>query len=321
MSHSSMSYSSVHRRHNWAAVVAVVVTLAFWSSAFAGIRAALLSGYSPGHVVLLRFLSASAVFVGYALVRGVQVPRGRDLLAVAALGWTGISIYHIALTFGELTVDAGTASLLIAAAPAFTAVIAVIALGERLNGIGWLGVLVGFGGVALMTVGSGGGHRVTAGAWLILLSAVATAIFFVGQKPLFARYGAIDLTAWFTWFGTLPMLWFAPGLREAMAHAPGAATWVCVYIGVFPAAVAYVAWAIALKSAPAGLVASSLYLNPLLAILIGWVWLGELPGVWSTLGGVIAVAGVVMVNVAGAVRRQRVRADAGSAPTAGSGQG
>jgi drug/metabolite transporter (DMT)-like permease len=286
----------------WPAVIAVAVTLVFWSSAFAGIRMALFNGYSPGHVVLLRFLSASAVFAIYALVRGIRLPRGRDLLTVAVLGWIGISVYHISLTFGEQTVDAGTASLLIAAAPAFTALIATFALGERLNARGWLGVAVGFGGIALITFGSGGSHRVTAGALLILLSALATSVFFVGQKPLFARYSAIELTAYFTWFGTLPMLWFLPGLWHDVTHASLAATLSCVYIGVFPAAIAYVAWAMALKAAPAGLVTSSLYINPVLAIVISWIWLGELPTWLSVIGGAVAICGVVMVNLWGTKR-------------------
>ncbi|WP_273368412.1 DMT family transporter [Alicyclobacillus herbarius] len=300
----SQAADPVPTRRNESAILAVAVTLIFWSSAFAGIRQALFLGFTPGHVVLLRFLSASAVFVIYALIRGVRLPKGRDRVAVAVLGWTGISVYHIALTFGEQTVDAGTASLLIAAAPAFTALIATFVLNERLRPLGWMGVVIGFIGIVLITMGSGPSHRVTMGAFYILLSAAATSVFFVGQKPLFARYSAIDLTAWFTWFGTLPMLWFLPGLTHDITHSPAAATWSCVYIGVFPAAIAYVAWAMALKAAPAGLVASSLYLNPILAIIIAWIWLGELPGWLSILGGAIAVCGVLLVNFGGTVKRK-----------------
>ncbi|MDQ0190774.1 DMT family transporter [Alicyclobacillus cycloheptanicus] len=284
---------------NWKASIAAAVTLLLWSSAFAGIRYGLEAGYTAGHVVLIRFLSASLAFAVYALVKRVRIPRLRDVPVIAVLSFCGISIYHIALTFGELTVPAGTASLIIATAPAFSALLAAFALRERLNLVGWGGILLGFVGIAVIAFGSGTGPAFTRGALLILLSALGTSVFFVYQKPLFARYSPIDMTAWFTWFGTIPMLWFLPGLLVQIQHAPVQATLVGVYVGVFPAAIAYGAWAIALSSGRIGLVMSTLYLEPVLAILVAWVWLGEIPRLLSLLGGLIAIVGVIVTNVWG----------------------
>lgn len=287
---------------NMKTLLAVAVTIVFWSSAFAGIRAGLDGGYSPGHLVLLRFLSASLVFAVYALVRGIRLPKRRDLVRIALLAWTGITLYHLTLTFGERTVPAGTASLLIAAAPAITALLAKFALKERLSWIGWSGIALGFGGIVLITLGPGNPHGFSQGALLILVSAVSTAVFFVFQKPLFARYSAIELTTYFTWIGTLPMLVFLPGFATQVEHATAVATWSAIYIGVFPAAVAYVSWAIALSSGRATAVSSALYINPVLAIFIAWIWLGELPNALSLVGGAIAIAGVVIVNLWGKSR-------------------
>lgn len=288
--------------------IAVGVTLLFWSSAFAGIKAGLAGGFGAGQVVLLRFLSASAVFTFYALIRGVAVPRRQDVPKIAVLGLTGISLYHIALTFGELTVSAGVASLIIAVAPVFTAVVAAFALREKLTVWGWVGLLLGFAGVALITVDSGHVAGFTRGALLILVSAVATAFFFVYQKPLFARYRAIDLTAYFTWIGVLPMLVFLPGLLHQWPHASVAGKLACVYIGVFPAAIAYVAWAYALSTGRATTVSSTLYVNPLLAIGIAFVWLKEVPPLSALAGGAVALAGVLLVSFLGKQRSQSATA-------------
>lgn len=291
---------------NAKAVIAVSVTLLFWSSAFAGIRYGLDEGLTAGHVVLIRFLSASAVFAVYAVVRRVPVPRWRDLPLIAVMGFSGISVYHICLTFGERTVPAGTASLIIACAPAFTALIAVFALGERLNVFGWAGLALGFAGVGVIAFASGHSARFTYGALLILAAAIGTSFFFVYQKSLYQRYSPIDMSAYFAWFGTLPMLWFLPGLGRQVAQAPLSATLVCVYIGVFPAAIAYGAWAIALSSGKAGVVTSALYLEPVLAILLAWLWLGEVPRLIAIVGGALAVAGVIVTNVLGHGRRALV---------------
>jgi drug/metabolite transporter (DMT)-like permease len=137
------------------------------------------------------------------------------------------------------------------------------------------------------------------GAFLILVAALATSLFFTFQQPLFSRYSALELTAYVTWIGTVPTLIFLPGFVEAVASAPAASTFASIYLGVLPSALAYVTWAIALSGAPASLVASGLYINPVLAIAIAWVWLGEVPHPIAFLGGAIVIVSVILVNFYG----------------------
>lgn len=277
---------------------AIAATLLLWASAFAGIKAGL-EGYGPGELALLRFATASAVLAAYAILTRMPFPRREDLPRLAAAGLLGITVYHVALNYGEQTVSAGAASLIIAAGPVFTALMAVAFLGERLRPAGWIGMGVSFAGVALITLGEGGGLRFEPAAMLIVLSAVSTAGYFVVAKPLLDRYGSLEFTSYAIWLGTLPMLLWTPGLLRQAANAPLSATLSGVYLGVFPAAIAYLLWSYALSRMPASVLSAFLYLSPVLAIAIAFVWVHEVPSVVSLVGGAVAIGGVAIINSSG----------------------
>ncbi|WP_033540976.1 DMT family transporter [Planococcus sp. CAU13] len=280
-------------------------SVVIWGSSFAAIRVGLQGGYDTGQNILVRFLIASFLFLVFALWPGVkfQLPHKGDILRLLVLGWIGISIYHIFVTFGMETISAGTAGMLVGSGPIFTALIAAVVLKERLTRIGWLGMGIGFVGILFIAFGSGGGSlTLTNGAWLVLVAAFASALFFVFQKPLLKKYSAIELTAYFTWAGTLPFFIFSPGLVTTLQNATVEAHLATLYVGIFPAAIAYVTWATALSSANASSVSSLIYLEPAVAIVVSWMWLHELPTGISLIGGVIAISGVILVNALGRKR-------------------
>jgi drug/metabolite transporter (DMT)-like permease len=273
----------------------VLVSIVFWSSAFAGIRSALLN-YAPGHLALLRFLVASGVLVVFAICNHVSVPNLRDIPKIMLLGFLGITVYHTALNYGEISVTAGSASLLIASTPALTALFAVIFLKEKMTKFGWVGIATSFFGVFLVTLGEGRGLQFDFGAILILIAAISSSAYFVFQKPLLEKYGSLPMTTYIICAGTFFMLIFLPGLTQAIFSAPLYSTLSVAYLGVFPGALAYVTWTQALSKAPASLVSSFLYLSPVLAIFIAWVLLNEMPSLISLAGGGISIIGVMIVN-------------------------
>ncbi len=271
---------------------ALAVTVLTWASAFPAIRVGL-EGYGPWALGLLRLLVATACLVPVAVaVRLRPLPRRHWARAVVA-GLLGQTLYQGLLMTGELTVPAGTASLLIATAPIFSVVGGALLLGERV-GRRWAGMLVAFAGAGLVaaSLGVGGGTA----ALVVLAAAVCQGAFHVVVKPLAESVGAVAATAWTTWAGAALLL---PALPTLLSQAPGAGagpTAAAVYLGVVPSAIGFLTWTYAVARTSLARATVSLYLVPVAAVLLAWLWLGERPGALALVGGALAVLGVVLVR-------------------------
>src|SRR5262245_27641448 len=98
--------------------LALGTTIVLWASAFAGIRVAL-RHFGPEHLSILRLAVASAVLGAIALVRWLRLPSRADLPGLFLVSFTVMTAYQLLLNSGEVSVPAGTASLLVNVSPLF----------------------------------------------------------------------------------------------------------------------------------------------------------------------------------------------------------
>jgi drug/metabolite transporter (DMT)-like permease len=285
---------------SWLPLFAVGVTLTLWASAFVAIRY-LGQDFSPGALALGRLMVGTLALGAVSLTRGYLRPTSREWLSITGIGVLWFGVYNLALNEGERSVDAGTAAMLLQVSPLLIAALAALFLAETFTVYLGAGLAVAFAGVAVISLTApesapvaGTNHVV--GVMLCLLCCVVYSISVILQKPLLARLPALQITWLACSIGTLMCLPFAPVLfRETLAASPVDVAWV-VYLGVFPTAIAFTTYAYALRHMSAGTLGVTTYLVPPIAIVMGWLFLREVPASLAYVGGALALVGVAIAR-------------------------
>ena len=290
-----------------AGATAAGITVVLWASAFVGIRAAG-DELGPGPLTLARVGVAALVLGAFVAVRGDALPPRRDVPRLVFCGVLWLGAYNVLLNAAEQRIDAGTAAMLISVGPVILAALAGVLLGEGYPrslvlgcGIALCGAVV----IGLATSGDDGSGGL--GAALCIAAAAAYAGGVIAQKPLLERTSALQITFLACAAGAAACLPFAPALvREAGDASAGALLWT-LYLGVVPTAIGFTTWAFALKRTSAGRLGATTYAVPPIAILLGWILLGETPPTLALAGGLLCLAGVAVARGV-RVRRRAVPA-------------
>lgn len=275
---------------------AIAAAIILWASAFVGIRMGL-QEYSPEGLALLRYLVASALMgVIYYNMPGKNKIELADKMKLFIIGIIGIGIYSLMLNYGEIGVSSGVASFITAQSPALTAIFAIIFLGEALTVQRVAGFLVSMVGVVFIAYGEIGEFTLTPSLLYVLAAMLAGSCYSIMQKPLLKKYNAIEATTYVIWGGTLFLIFHVGKLEHDLLQASLYSTLTVVYLGIFPAALAYIAWNVVLQNLSVSQTVSYMYTMPFVAAIMGWLLLGETPAVISVIGAMIAIAGVWLVN-------------------------
>ncbi|MGO4798269.1 DMT family transporter [Pseudomonas sp. W22_MBD1_FP4] len=258
-----------------------------------------LHSYSPGQLALLRFLIASVFMGGVALVMGIGRPSLRDFPWLLVLGFFGVFLHHTSLNYGQQWVTAAASSVLAQSAPLFSVLIAFFCLKERVSAWRWACVLLGLLGVMVVIWGDQGLGEIDPRGLLILLAAVSWSVYFALQKHYAHRYSPLTMACYMVWAGTLMLCVNLPGLPAAVVQAPLAENVAVLVLGIFPSALAYLAWGYVLKHVEVSRASVAMYLIPPVAMVMAATLLGEHIALQVMMGGVIVLASVAAISLEG----------------------
>lgn len=246
-----------------------------------------------------------AAVLQFGIARGLRLPpvARRDAVRLILLGMIGNGVYQVFFIQGLSRSRVATTALVLAAGPAFAAILGRIRGSERLTRHAWGGVVLQLAGVACVVLGTAGSTAGTdslAGVVLVLLSAASWAVFSVYVQPLTRHVSGLQVGAYTMLGGGIVSLLAAVPFLPTVAWTdlPGSVFAALAYSTIAAMVVAYLFWYRGVSVL--GPTRTSMYSNlqPVLAISVAWAFLRELPTRWQVLGAVLIMGGLLMARSA-----------------------
>lgn len=261
--------------------------------------------YATGVLPLLPF---NAVRVSLAAVTLLLIgalgskpwPDRSRTIALLGLGVLGNGVYQMLFINGVARTRAGDASLLIAATPAFIALIGRARGTERIGGRGWVGILLSIAGIGMVSGAAVLIQTRTAllGDALILAGALCWAFYTVLLRPYMQDVDGVKLSALTMLGGAMALMvsgWPAV-LATNWGAAPPAAWAALVYSGLGGLVVAYLFWYRGVRLIGPTRTAMYSNLQPIFAVAVAWMVLGEIPTVWQGVGAASIMSGLLLTR-------------------------
>jgi drug/metabolite transporter (DMT)-like permease len=281
-------------------LLALFMLGAIWGASFPFIKVGLES-YGPITIVALRLGGGAIILLLFARFQGHTLPTDwrswRDMLLIGVIG---MATPFALIGWGEQYINSGLAAILIATTPLLTMLMALVWMHEeRLSIVKTIGVLIGFGGVAvavnIMTLDIFSADALAQGA--ILLAALGYAfVGNYGRRAFRSRPPIVSAAG--TQLGGALVTWPIALLFEgAPTLAPtGAALFGIVGLTVLSTAFAYILYYWTLERLGASRTSMVTYLVPVFALLFGWLWLNEAIYVHTILGLLLVILGIMIAN-------------------------
>ncbi len=279
------------------AYLALFAVWFFWGTTYLAIRIAL-EGFPPLMLLAARFLlSGSIMLIGVRFLK-IEMPAGREFWLTALFGIILLGGGNGALVIAEQTVPSGLAALLVTTSPFFMVGFdAVFPGGERLHLPTLIGIIVGFCGVGLLVLPNGFAagidRRILPGVLLLEGGCVSWCLGAHLQKRLVTKAHPVVSGALQQLATGLFFLFPALGMKEHPVRWSAHSTLALLYLVTFGSIVGYSAFIYALQHLPIAIVSTYNYVNPIVAIFLGWLFYREPLG-WRE----FAAMGIIFFGVA-----------------------
>lgn len=293
------------RDHVRSAYFAWIAVCLLWGTTYLGIRVAL-ETIPPATIGALRYLVAGAALAIILRMRGEALPGPTHWWGLALLGFLMIGIGNGGVIWAEQWVPSGVAAVVVAASPFWMAGIeSVLPKGERLSLRGAIGLVIGFLGILLLvwpdlTLGGDRGRQFAVGVVALQLACLGWALGSAYSRRHAREENALGAAAVQMIFGGL-MMAVAATIRGEWTHLTftwrtGAAE---LYLILFGSLVGYSAYMYALKHLPMSTVSLYAYVNPVIAVVLGTLLLGEPFGWRVVVAPMVVFAGIAVVKLRG----------------------
>ncbi len=271
-------------------------TIILWGSAFPMIKIAL-NDFSAESLSAFRLILATIILLPFVIIKKLPTPELRDIPVIFILGFCGFVIYHTALNFGETLISAGISGILVSTTPIFSSALAYIFLKEHFSKWNWLSSLVAFIGVSIISISKDDYTTINVlGVFIILLASFSESLYFTFQKKYIEKYGFIAFTLYTIMASSPFMLIFIPEIINDIHGATFTSIVSVLYLAIFPTIIPYVLLAYIVKSVGVSDATMSLYLTPIVSLLLSYLLLDELPTTLAIIGGIITLLGVSLSN-------------------------
>ena len=257
--------------------------------------------FNPVAFTGLRVGTAATFLVAFAYMRGGFTLSRHDVLRLLFLGVIGNGLYQLFFVHGVARTRAGNASLIVGAAPAFIALVARARGLERVKRITLAGIALSVIGVGLVIAGSASstnGETTLLGSVLVFLGVLCWTAYTIMLQPYTKRVDVIQLSAVTLVGGAVPLLIASmPALVATDWSRVGAGGWLALfYSSVISMGVAYFFWYRGLRVLGPTRTAVYSNLQPIVALVAAWAFLGEIPTIFQGLGAVTIIAGVFLTR-------------------------